>query len=126
MNAIENRVAKIEQLINPLDWVPIVSSFSGMVRILAGEIQILAGAIFAAMKILSIMLTAKGNYWQAIGQGLNYSIHGAGNMVRGAIAMLPPLNMTLFIYDNYIGRMNYLREKMSPNVYPIMTAYLFA
>lgn len=123
MRLIENYVARAEQLLNPVDWVPYAASFSGMIRILAGGVEVHAAVAYTAVKIVEILLTGRGRYFNAFVKGFNYALHGLGNILRGAIAMLPWVNLALFFHDNYLGRMNYPEETMRKNVYPIMTAY---
>lgn len=120
---VENRVAQIEQFLNPIDWIPCIASFSGMVRILAAGVQVAAGFAFAALKCFYVVMTGRGSYSRALEEGFNYSFHGLANITRGSIAMIPIFNMILFIYDKKVGRVNYEGEKMNPKVYPIMTAH---
>ena len=117
MKLIENYVARAEQLLNCADWIPFVSSFSGMVRILASSVQLAASIAFT---MLAAMLT---NNWSDAGeQGFIYCIHALGNTLRGALAMLPGLgNALLFAHDWKLGRMNYPEEVLVKKVYPLMT-----
>lgn len=123
MGNIENRIAQVEKCLNPIDYIPGLSALSGMTRLLAGMIQTVAGVAFAALKVFQIILTGRGNYVQALKQGLTYSLHGFGNIGRGYIALIPIVNCLLLVYDKYVGRMNYNHEIVSPGVYPIMTAH---
>ena len=123
MHTVEHGIAQVEQLLNYIDWIPGISSFSGMIRILAGEVQVAAGVALAALKVFYIVLTGNGNYLRAIGQGLTYSLHGLGNISRGMIALISIVNLLLYVYDKRIGRMNYEGEIMKLDVYPIMTAH---
>lgn len=123
MHSIENQVAHAEQQLNPIDWVPLASTFSGLLRILAGAVEVAAGIVFPLLKILHILLTNRGSYCDAIPKGCLYSIHGVANIARGVIALIPGVNLLLFIHDKHLGRMNYPEETMRPGVYPLMTAY---
>ena len=124
MRSVENIVARVEQFINPIDWVPVAASFSGMVRILAGAVQMAAGIAFGILK--ACFSTRTRQMKKALTQGYLYALHGAGNMLRGSIAMLPGINTILFVHDKYLGRMNYPQEKMRAGVYPLTTAYRLA
>lgn len=123
MVSVENGLATLEQTLNPIDWVPYVSSLSGMVRILAWSVEVVAGMALAALKMCAIVWTGKGYYSDALQEGLLYSFHGVANITRGAIALLPGINLSLFFYDNYVGRVNYEGETLWKGVYPIMTAH---
>lgn len=126
MNTVENYVAKVEQLVNPVDWVPFLSSYSGMVRILAGAVEIAASIVFAAYKMDHVVWNQIGNQSDVLAQTFVYALHGLANIVRGSIAMLPGLNLSLYFHDFYTGRMNYTYEIMKRGVYPLMTAQYIA
>ncbi len=123
MILVENAMAKAELLLNPIDRIPFASSYSGMLRYLAGLVQLAAGAVFAYLKSVEIFLTtSKGSIRPAIEQGALYSLHGIANMLRGMIALLPGVNLLLWVYDKQIGRFNYLLEEVPSGVYPLATA----
>lgn len=126
MQLIENYVARAEQLINPFDWFPYVASLSGMVRILAGAVEVAAAIAFAYLKIAHNLLTGRGGVFQALKQGSIYALHGLANIGRGALAMHPWWNLLLAIHDWKLGRLNYSQETVSPGVYPLATAYQLA
>jgi hypothetical protein len=120
---IQNAIATVEQCFNPIDRVPFIGSFTGMVRILAGAVQTIAGVIFAYLKSYYLLFThSKHKIGEAINEGLIYALHGLANMIRGAIAMIPVLNTSLATYDYTMGRFNYPDEILQPKVYPIATA----
>ena len=123
MVLVENCLAQAEQSLNLIDWIPYASSFSGMVRILASAVEVAAGVALAALRSIQILLTNSGTYSGAMEEGLLYSLHGLGNIARGALAMIPFWNLLLIVHDTFLGRMNYPDEKMEPGVYPLMTAY---
>jgi hypothetical protein len=123
MRLIENYVARAEQLLNPVDWIPFVSSYSGMMRMIAGAIEIVAGAVFVYMKIVNNLLNGtRARCGKALQEGYIYSLHGAANMIRAALAIVPGLNLLLFIHDQKLGRFNYPQEELRPGVYPLATA----
>jgi hypothetical protein len=119
---VDKHLAKIEQTLNPIDWIPKISTFSGAVRILAGAVEVVAGIAFAALRIMQSLLDGKMSTFRNAKQGIVYSLHGVANMGRGLIAM-SPLNLILLFYDAYIGRLNYRHEPMKNGVYPIIRAY---
>jgi hypothetical protein len=126
MRVIENLAAEVEQRLNPVDYIPVASSFSGIFRIYLGAAEVAASVAFIALNILGVLFLNKGKMRAIVTQGLNYSLHGIGNVARGAIAMLTGINLLLFVYDLKIGRMNYDQEELRPHVYPIMTAHRLA
>lgn len=125
MNAktIDHYVAQAEQTLNPLDWVPFVSSYSGMVRILAGMVEIAASAVFVYIQIARRMAGEKPYMRNSLKKALTYSFHGVLNMGRGAIAMIPIANLLLAVHDWKIGRFNYRHETMKQGVFPIATQF---
>lgn len=119
MQLIENYVARVEQQINPFDWFPYVASLSGMVRILAGAVEVAAAVVFTYLKIVDNLLTSGGRISQALQQGGIYALHGFLNIGRGVLAMQPWWNLLLAVHDWKLGRFNYPQETMRPGVYPL-------
>ncbi len=127
MHSIENRIAHVEQVLNPIDKIPFLGCLSGIVRILAGIVELVAGMVFSLIKVIKTKPTTQKQRWDAMKPGFIYALHGMGNILRGSIAALPFVNLlALSIYDKYVGRMNYEQEIMQRNVYPLMTAYKLA
>ncbi len=123
IKSVDNHIAKLEQFFNPIDCIPFFGSYTGMIRILAGSVQIIAGVIFGLFKAI---FSSNRRYLEAFKQGYIYSLHGAANVLRGSIAMLPGINLILFIHDKYLGRMNYPEETLREKVYPLSTGYKLA
>lgn len=124
---VQNVIASAEKLLNVVDRVPFFGSFPGMIRILAGMVQTIAGIIFAYLKSIYLALTYSSfKIKEAIEEGTVHFIHGLANIMRGAIAMLPVVNLSLAFYDYKLGRYNYPDEKMEQGVYPIATAKFLA
>lgn len=124
MVSVDNYLATVEQFLNPIDYVPVAASFSGMVRILASSVQVVAGTIFGVMKALLVTFPFQRKI--ALREGYIYTLHGIGNILRGCICMIPFVNIGLYFYDKNVGRMNYPNETMNYDVYPLMTAHLVA
>ncbi len=125
MQLVENYVARAEQLLNPLDWVPFVSSLGGMARVIAGAVQIAASLIFAYIKGINNLLKGK-RLIHALEEASVYAMHGAANIFRGALAIHPGWNLLLVVHDWKLGRLNYPKEAVRPGVYPLATAYKLA
>ena len=122
MRLIENYVAKAEQFLNPIEWIPYVATFSGIARIVAGTVEIAAGVVFAYLKIAYNLLNGPPYFGRTLKEGLLYSLHGCANIGRGVLALSPGFNnLLLVIYDWQIGRFNYPKETLSSDVYPLYT-----
>lgn len=120
MPLIENYVARVEQAINPIDRIPFIGSFSGIIRIIAGAVEIVAAAAFAYLKATYVLLTKWGTIGKALKEGGIYALHGLANILRGTVAMLPGANLVLLVvYDYKLGRLNYPQEKLRLEVYPL-------
>ena len=121
---VENYIAKAEQTLNPIDWIPFIASYSGMVRILAGAVEIAVAAIFAYIAVARIVMAGRRDSFKRIFKEVNYySFHGALNIGRGALAMLPIANLLLALYDWKIGRVNYICEDRKSGVFRIATQF---
>lgn len=117
----DNFAAKCEGLLNRFDHFPIASSYSGVVRFIAAEAQVIAGLAFAALKAFQFLLDGKISSLREMKEGFIHCYHGTLNIIRAAIAVIPILgNLILWLYDSYVGRMNYKREELKAGVYPII------
>lgn len=112
MIAIENYAAKCEQLLNPIDWVPVVCTHSGVVRVLAGLVEIAALPIFLYARCTHLLLTTeKGNFFLALSEGFNYLLHAITNIFRGILA-INQATVLFLLYDNMFGRFHYTHENI--------------
>jgi len=118
---VDNFAAKCELFLNRLDKFPVASSYSGVVRFIVGQAQVIAGLAFVVLKLCQYLLDGKSWTLRETKEGFIHCYHGALNVIRAAIAVIPILgNLILWIYDSHIGRMNYQREEFRPGVYPII------
>lgn len=118
---LEDTWARTEKFLNVTDLIPVCSicTCSGMLRLVMGMVQVVAGAIFALYKIL-MGLPHKQNFtFLQARVGAGHVLHGYANMVRGAVAITPGINLLLLFYDGFVGRWNYPDEKMEHGVYPL-------
>lgn len=125
IRCMEQTAARCERFLNPIDKIPYLSSYSGVVRVLAAQVQIIAGLAFAAIKAFMALL--EGNTWRLYEakEGLVFCLHGLMNYIRGAIALFPFIgNLILFAYDYRFGRMEYRHEVVPFNVYPIIRNFV--
>lgn len=125
MRCMERTAAHAEKFLNPIDKVPFVSSYSGVARILAAEVQIAAGIAFAALKAFMALLEGRWHRLYEAKQGLVFCLHGILNIIRGAIAIFPFIgNAALISWDFQVGRMEYRSEAVPNSVYPIIRNFV--
>lgn len=121
---VDNAAARCERFLNPLDKIPYISSWGGVLRILAAEVQIAAGLVFVAIKAFEALLIGQTWPLKESLEGIIHCGHGVLNIVRGSIAIFPWAgNFILFVYDFYIGRMEYKRESLPDNIYPLIANF---
>ncbi len=121
---VDRILSRCERYCNPVDAIPYISAYSGLVRIGAGMVEMAAGAALALIKVMHALLKDSCDVFQDSWKGISYSIHGAANVTRGTIAVFPWFNLLLPIYDYKIGRFNYLFEIVHPDVYPLNQDYI--
>lgn len=125
IRCMERTAAHAEKFLNPIDKVPFISSYSGVARILAAEVQIVAGIAFAALKIFMALLEGRWHHLYEAKQGLALCLHGILNIIRGAIAIFPFIgNAALIFWDYQVGRMEYRSEQVPHSVYPIIRNFV--
>jgi hypothetical protein len=117
--SVDRFLAQCETTLNLIDYVPIISSYSGALRILAGVVEIAAGAAFVSLEIIHALLQDSNYPFLKSWNGIAYCLHGLGNIIRGLIAIFPGINLSLVLYDYKIGRMNYRHEIVEKNTYPL-------
>ena len=106
--------ANAEKVTNILEYVagPVV----GPIRILAGKVQIIAGAAIASGALAAYLFTDNEDNLKLALQGWGLVSHGSANMIRGAIASTWILGGLFFllIYDlGFQCRFHYSAEPMS-------------
>lgn len=121
---VDNALGKIEIHCNKIDYIPFISSYSGMVRILAGMVQVAVGIAFAALQVIHALLRDSTYVLKGSLRGLAYALHGFSNIARGCIAVFPGINLILFVYDRYIGRLNYHFEQVPRHIYPLNQGWI--
>lgn len=118
-HCVDQTLGQCERFCNKIDSIPFISSYSGMVRILAGIVQVATGAAFAYLKVVHALLKDSFYTLREAWNGIAYSLHGLGNIARGSIAVFPGINLLLVIYDYRIGRLNYRFEEVPKSIYPL-------
>ena len=80
----KNVFTAVEQGFNIAGSLPVVSFFSGVLRVLVGKIQCVAGLSMALAGGIG-QLASKDKKWEKLTQlGLEHTLHGALNAIRGA------------------------------------------
>lgn len=128
---VDRSLAKAEQFLDCIDKIPYFSSFSGIVRFLAGEAILVSAVALLALKVFQSLFVASpdgsfGRTWEVLCEGkpaLVYALHGIVNIGRGLIAVIPWVNLIFWITPYWIGRFNYEHEIVEPQIYPLATAW---
>ena len=92
--------AKYEKGLNGLDHIPIVSTGSGILRMLASKIMVAVFAILAIVFFIGSLIAHQEEYKMGALRCFHYVGHGLANQLRGSIALLPLINLALIPYDN--------------------------
>lgn len=80
---VNKQLSNIEQIFNLTDTLGIMGIYSGILRTLAGQIQQIAGVIFASMGALGMLLSGNRQWTDVFEMGTEQIIHGALNILRG-------------------------------------------
>jgi len=104
-----------EQCISTLDGsdkIPLVSVGSGIARIVAGALQMVAGMVFSVAVLSTWSISKPQNEDPDVRvanlvQGVLAMANGMKNMIRGAIATIPGVgNVLIGLYDGPIADMS--------------------
>lgn len=107
LGELEKNLARLEQSFNQAGHFPIVSTFSGLVRALAGVFQTALSIVFGILSAISDCPALSQRHW-------GMATHGLVNISRGAVEMVPVVgNLLCYRYDQD-SRFRYLGESWSP------------
>ena len=111
---VHKSLAKAEEVLNLVGYIPLVSLLSATVRTLGGKLQILLGLVFAIGCFMA-GLTAplrKKKHFQNAKWSIGHAFHGLLNIVRALIESVPFLSLiTCLPYDRIFKiRMRYSLE----------------
>lgn len=97
--------------LNYAGYVPIVSSFSAVVRAEYGKIEIICGiaaAVFFAVRALLAEGAQKEFLWKRSEDSLEYVAHGFANIIRAVFECVPFVSLvTCLPYDLCKNRFSY-------------------
>lgn len=122
---LDKTLGVFEKGLNYAGYVPLVSTFSGELRINYGQIEIIGGIIAGALTAIAALFNPneeerKQGLNKAVEIIINYSLHGMANIFRGVIEMIPFLSwFTCLPYDLAGHRYTYQYENASPTANPI-------
>jgi hypothetical protein len=81
--ATKHLFTSIEKGFNIAGTIPVVSFFSGMIRAIAGKVQMIAGAILSTISYIAFLVTNNPKWNELILIGNEFILHGALNILRG-------------------------------------------
>jgi hypothetical protein len=120
-NSLNKTLNTFEQGLNIAGYVPIVSTFSGSLRMSYGKFEVIGAIVASAMiaiKALFIANDADRNRElnRAAETFMNYSLHGCANIMRGFIEALPFASLvTCLPYDLLGHRFAYPVQRQIAN-----------
>lgn len=109
---INKFLGRVEECLNIVGYVPILSEISGAFRIAMGKIEFIAGLFLAAVGFVCEMLVGRGDRQWMMEQGGEYVLHGLVNILRGCVEMVFLLgNLACYIFDeDETNRFRYTHE----------------
>lgn len=81
--AIKDLFNNIEKGFNVAGTIPVVSFFSGVIRAIAGKVQMIAGAVLAAFSYINYLITNNPKWANLTSVSSEFILHGALNLIRG-------------------------------------------
>lgn len=97
---LEKILARAEEALNLVGYIPLVSILSATVRSLGGMLQVLLGAIFAVGHFLDGYFSKKAQSLYKSRLCIHYLFHGIFNVLRAKIEAVPFLSLLICLpYD---------------------------
>ena len=99
-----------------MGWLPWTSPYTGHIRILAGQVMAMGGAVTAVALFTIGHLTENEKLLVYCNQACKYTWHGIANQMRGALEVRPWIgNLSALYYDvNLQWRLGYEYETPAP------------
>jgi len=99
---LEEGFGVLEESLDKAGYFPYVSTLTGGIRILYGQIQLIMGvALTAIFRFLDLM--RGGIEWEEEAvRAFDYTIHGFANMARGMVECFRWVNLLCFIFDRFV------------------------
>jgi glycosyltransferase A (GT-A) superfamily protein (DUF2064 family) len=115
---IHKTLAKAEEVLNLVGYIPLVSLLSAAVRTLGGKLQLLLGLVFAIGCFMAGITTPlrKKKHFQNARWSIGHALHGVLNILRALIESVPFLSLiTCLPYDRVFKiRIRYSLENCIP------------
>lgn len=100
---VDHTLSSFEKGLNIAGYVPIISSFSGPLRIGYGKVEVIGAVAFAAilaLRAFSLTGLEQEELLNKAVEMLSYTLHGIANIFRGAIETIPLISLfTCLPYD---------------------------
>lgn len=98
---LEKTLAKAEEALNLIGYIPLVSLLSAAVRSLGGMLQIFLSLTFAAS---SLFAKKSESFWD-FKMAISHFFHGLANVIRAKIEAVPGLSLiTCLPYDRLLKK----------------------
>lgn len=104
---LEKTLARGEESLNLIGYIPVISSMSAAVRALGGKLQALIGFGFAVYSLIAGLKSSRGKirHFLNFSASLSHFLHGLANMLRAAIEAVPFLSLvTCLPYDRFFHK----------------------
>ena len=104
---LERTLAKGEEALNLIGYVPVVSTMSAALRALSGKLQVVLGIIFAIVyfSLLGFSETRKIKHFLHLKSSFGQIFHGICNIVRSLLEAVPFLSLvTCLPYDRLLKK----------------------
>lgn len=109
---LDTRLERFERFLNKVGYIPLVSSFSGGVRIYYGIIESICAVVIGALKFIASLFRSDTNERYILETEAAYSLyyveHGLANIGRGIVESIPFVNLFCIAYDHFASRFSYI------------------
>lgn len=106
-NIIEKALAKAEEALNLIGYVPMISLISAGIRFFGGVVQLITGICFALVYFffLKCVGASKMKHFVLFKTSLSHALHGICNMFRSKIEAVPFLSLIICLpYDRLLKK----------------------
>lgn len=100
-------LAKGEEALNLIGYIPMISILSAAVRTLGGKLQALLGLSLAVFSLIAGIMASKGKirHFLNFRTSIEHFLHGLFNMLRAVIEAVPFLSLiTCLPYDRVFNK----------------------
>jgi hypothetical protein len=104
---LNKTLAKGEEALNLIGYIPMISILSAALRTLGGKIQVVIGFFFAIYHLIATFKSSRGKirHFLRFRAGLEHFFHGLLNLVRAMIEAVPFLSLVICLpYDRFFKK----------------------